>query len=185
MDNKLLEIISQRYSPLAFSEKNIADNDMEILFKAASRAPSAFNEQPWRFLPVRKSDGQVYRVLLDSLAELNKIWAKTAPVLMLVLAQKQYTHNGKENFFHLYDTGMAVGNLLAQAMNMGIYTHQMGGFNPEFIRDSLKISSELSIIAVMALGYPGDHELLPENLRQRGLMPGARKSLEEIVLHFD
>ena len=52
--SNLQPFITDRISPYAFSEKAIDDKSLELLFEAARRAPSSFNEQPWRFIYARK-----------------------------------------------------------------------------------------------------------------------------------
>jgi nitroreductase len=81
----------------------------------------------------------------------------------------------------LYDVGMAVGNLVTQAVDLGLVTHQMGGFDADQARETLGIPDGYVPVAVIALGYPASPVALPETLRARELAPRSRKPLEEFV----
>ena len=49
----IAELIAKRWSPRAFLDKPIEEEKIMSLFEAARWAPSAYNEQPWRFLIAR------------------------------------------------------------------------------------------------------------------------------------
>jgi|GEM_PF-6803567 len=53
--------------------------------------------------------------------------------------------------------------MLIQAMHFGIYAHMLGGFDSDLVRSSLKLEKSIDIIAIMALGYPDNIDLLPED----------------------
>lgn len=53
-DHPILPLLSQRWSPYAFSSEEVHDTDLAALFEAARWAPSAYNEQPWRYLVTRR-----------------------------------------------------------------------------------------------------------------------------------
>ncbi|MBI9068799.1 MAG: nitroreductase family protein [Salinivirgaceae bacterium] len=77
--NKLIE---KRYSPRAFADKNVDKNSLELLFKAASYAPSARNEQPWQFFYATKENKEHYQNMFEILNDWNQQWAQSAPVLI-------------------------------------------------------------------------------------------------------
>lgn len=179
---KTSDLILKRYSPLAFSDKEINEQLLLKLFEAARWAPSAFNEQPWRFLYCHKNDHDRYIKLFDCLVDANKEWAKTAPVLILVLAKKNFSHNNQPNYFHMYDTGMAFENFIISALEEEIFVHQMGGFSAEKARKNFNIPEEYAIISLAAVGYPGNVAILSEPLQQRAQKPRTRKNITELFL---
>ena len=95
MNYSLNKLILKRYSPVVFSEKEIKQEQIDLLIEAAKWAPSSYNEQPWRFIIGRKND-KIYEAILNSLMEGNRIWAKDAPILILTLSEKVFSRNGKE-----------------------------------------------------------------------------------------
>ncbi|MCK5029674.1 MAG: nitroreductase family protein [Bacteroidales bacterium] len=180
--NHIHELIRARYSTVIFSSKKIEDKKLASLFEAARWAPSAFNEQPWRFIVGVNGNDENYQKIYDCLMEANQAWAKYAPVLVLTIASKNSSVTGKPNRFAQYDTGMAVGNMLAQATSLGLYVHQMGGFSVSNAMEFFEIGDEYDIMSVMAIGYKGDIELFPEYIQERELKERRRKSIDEILM---
>lgn len=173
--------IRRRWSPRAFSEEAVSPEDLRKLFEAARWAPSSYNEQPWRFLVGVKGDS-TYQRIFDSLVEFNQMWAKSAPVLILTLSRREFTHSGKSNHHGMHDLGLATAMLMVQATHLGLHTHGMAGFDHEKARAAFGIPAEYEVGAVIAVGYLGDPESLAEGMRERELEPRQRKPLEEIVL---
>jgi len=180
-EKDLQAFILERFSPLAFSEKPLPEEEIKLLFEAARWAPSAFNEQPWRFIYATKNFPSEFNHLLSFLVEGNRVWAKNAPFLGISLTRVNSQYNGKPNKFAFHDLGLAMGGLLAQATSMGIKVHQMGGFSVENAREGLLIPKEYEPVAMFAVGYYGKPDELPEDLRKRELAERKRKPLGEIV----
>lgn len=181
MDNKILSVLTERYSPVAFSDKPIDDATLNTLFEAAGKAPSSYNDQPWHFFVGKKGGDELYPLLFDVLMEANQTWAQTAPVLMLSVAQMISPTSGKENRFAFHDTGMAMGNLLAQATHLGLYVHQMGGYSVSKASKALNLPENMQPVAMIALGYKGDVQQLPEALHQKDQKRSERKAIDQFV----
>jgi nitroreductase len=173
------DVIPRRWSPRAFSDKEVTQAELKKLFEAARWAASSSNEQPWRFLVGRRGD-ETYKKIFASLVEFNQSWAKTAPVLILAVAKKT-SSKGSPNRYNLHDTGAATANLALQATADGLHTHSMAGFDQEQARASFAIPSDYDIVSVTAVGYFGDPATLPEHLLKLEVAPRQRKPLEEIV----
>jgi len=175
------ELIKKRWSPRSFDNREIDDNILMKLFEAARWAPSSMNEQPWGFIAVKKENESVFNKLAEALNEGNRTWAKHASVLAVVTARRTFSKQGWENKTASYDTGQAVAYLSLQAIQEGVYVHQLGGFTQEKVRDIFGISEDKDIIVVMAMGYLGDPGNLDDNLKQRELAARNRKHFDEFV----
>jgi len=175
------DLISSRKSIRAFSDKKIDDKSLIKLFEAARWASSSRNEQPWRFITARREEKENFERTLACLNESNRIWARHGAILIVVLAKKNFTVHPAPNTHAQHDVGLAIGNLALQATALGIYLRQMGGINYEHVREVFEIPDEYEIISIIAGGFPGNGESLPENLRQRENMPRERKALNELV----
>jgi len=81
----------------------------------------------------------------------------------------------------LHDVGLAVENLIIQAMSLDLFVHQMAGFDAAKARALFAIPDDYEPVAAIALGYPGDPELLPPPLRERQMAPRQRKPLAQFV----
>jgi nitroreductase len=173
-------LIRRRWSPRAYSDKEVTAAELKKLFEAARWAASSSNEQPWRFLVGRRGD-ETYQKIFNALVEFNQSWARSAPVLVLSVAKKSFTAKGTPNPYGMHDTGAASANLALQATAIGLHTHSMAGFDREQARASFAIPSDYEIGAVTAIGYLGDPAGLPEHLHKMEVSPRQRKPLEEFV----
>ena len=150
-----------------------------MLFEAARWAPSSNNEQPWRFIVATKEHEANWARLFDCLVEGNRRWAFRAPVLVLSIASMLFQNNGRPNRHAFHDTGLATQNLVLQAVAHGLMARQMAGFDVEKTRTDLQIPSGYEPVAIIAIGYPGNPDVLPERLRERELQPRSRRPIEE------
>jgi nitroreductase len=165
------KLIQTRWSPRAFSEREVSNEDLKTVLEAASWAASSYNEQPWRFLVARKSDGEAYQKMLSVLVPFNQNWAKTAPVLIITAGKKTFSHNQTPNRYALHDAGAALAYLFLQANELGLHAHGMGGLDFEKARTVLAIPDDYEVGAAAALGYLGEEEIAKRN----------RKPIDEIV----
>jgi nitroreductase len=173
------DLLARRWSPRAFDERSVGADTLRTLFEAARWAPSSSNEQPWRFIVATKDYETEWNRLFDCLVEGNQTWAFRAPVLMLSVASMYFADDGKPNRHAFHDTGLATENLVLQATASGLVAHQMAGFNVEKARADLGIPSGCEPVAMIAIGYPGDPNSLPERLRERELQPRSRRPIQE------
>lgn len=175
------DLIRNRWSPRAFSDRAIPANVLQSIFEAARWAPSSNNEQPWVYLVATKDDAENFAKLRDVLVEFNAGWAGHAPVLALSVAHVR-TRDDKPNRVALHDVGSATAQLTFEANAHGLQVHQMAGFDGEKARKTFTIPFDWEPVAAMAIGYPGTPDSLPDKLRERELAPRTRKPLSEFVM---
>jgi nitroreductase len=183
VESPVLDVIQQRRSRRAYSENPVEKDKINSLFEAARWAPSSVNEQPWIYLYATKDQTSLYAKIFDSLNESNKIWAKHAPLLVVSLIRKTHLRNDMPNLSARYDLGAANALLSLQAAHHGLNVHQMGGFSADKLRENLNIPNQYEPVVVMAIGYPGDVQLLPEHLKVRELAPRERYLRQEFVMN--
>jgi nitroreductase len=181
-DVALHELIRNRWSPRAFSDRPVPPEVLRSLFEAARWAPSSNNEQPWAYLVATKDDPQNFAKMVSVLVEFNANWAKHAPVLALSVAHLEMQRDSKPNRVALHDVGSATAQLTLEANSRGLQVHQMAGFDFEKARQTFGIPPDWEPVAAMAIGYPGDPQSLPEKLRDRELAQRTRKPLSEFVM---
>jgi nitroreductase len=172
-------LIAARWSPRAYdANKPVMQAQIIALLEAARWAPSCFGDQPWRFIVWDKNtDPASWQQAFDCIVPNNQVWVKDAPVLILACADTLFSHNQSPNRWAQYDTGAAVENLCLQASSMGLVAHQMGGFNSDKTRQAFSIPEQYVPMAMLTVGYEGDADNLPEDLKQRELAPRKRNEL--------
>jgi nitroreductase len=176
------DLIRNRWSPRAFSDKPVPPEVLRSLFEAARWAPSSNNEQPWAYIVATKDDKDNFERSLGSLIEFNANWAKKAPVLAIAVAELVFAKNSAPNRNAQYDVGAASLQLAIEATARGLVVHQMAGFDPESAREAYGIPQGWEPIAAMAIGYPGDATSLPEPYQTRERAPRTRKPIREFVM---
>lgn len=178
---KIDELMQTRWSPRAFDpDREVTHDDLIALLEAARWAPSCFNDQPWRFVVCNKAVDKIgWQNAFATLAEKNQLWAKNAPVLILVAAMSNFNHNGKPNRLAMYDTGAASVSLCLQAVALGLAVHQMGGFDAEKAREVFNLPADCIPMAMMAVGYQGDVGLLDNDFIETELAVRTRAELNQ------
>ena len=180
-DHPIHELLAGRWSPYAFSERAVSEDDLRSLFEAARWAASSYNEQPWRYIVATKENPAEFDRLLSCLVEGNRAWAKAAPVLALGCTSLNFTLNNKPNGAAVHDLGLASANLTLEASARGLYVHQMIGILPDQARELFRIPQNALPVTGLAIGYAADSEPLPEKYRERDLAPRTPKRLAEFV----
>jgi nitroreductase len=178
--NDIHPLIRKRWSARAFSDQVIDDATMQQLFEAASWAPSSMNEQPWKYMYAHKSD-PTFQDFFECLLAGNKLWNDNASVLILSLAQKQFSNNANDNRHAWHDVGAANTLLLLQAADLNIFGHQLGGFDREKTIETFNLPENLEPVCFISLGYLGDVERLKEPFKTREFVKRTRKNISEFV----
>lgn len=160
--------------------EELDDDTIMSLFEAARWAPSSYNNQPWRFIYAKRNT-KYWNNLFDLLVESNKVWAKNAALLVVVISNKRFEYNGKLSVTHQYDAGAAWENLALEATSRGLVAHGMQGFDYKKAREDLKIPEDFDVMAMIAIGKRGLKENLPSNLQEKE-NPNDRKPLNEIIM---
>ncbi len=175
-------LILKRWSPRAFSTRMVEADKLEALFEAARWAPSSGNRQPWHFVyATRDGEPESWQKLYDALDDGNRRWNGNVPLLIAIVAHLNSGRDGKPNRHAIYDTGQSVSMITLQATKMGLFAHQMAGFYPEKVKEAMNIPDGFDVIAMMAVGYMGNKEDLPEPYRTRETQPRTRKETKEFV----
>jgi len=173
-------IFIERWSPRAFHPEPMAPEALLTVLEAARWAPSAYNEQPWRFLYALRGDAHwpQFVSLLDSF---NQSWAGSASALVFVLSDAgsdDAAQQPQASPIRSFDTGAAWSHIALQAVRLGYHAHAMAGIDVEATRESLAVPSRFRVEIAVALGRRAEPETLPPQLRERE-WPSPRRPLTE------
>jgi len=177
---ELHPLITNRWSPRALDVNDIISNgDLHAILEAARLAPSAFNEQPWRFIFGKRGD-ETFNQILNGLGEFNQLWAKNSSALLLVVGTKQ-RGNGDPHPSYQYDLGLAVSQGTFEAHHRGYVTHQMTGFNHDVMCQTFDLTT-FEPVVVVAIGRQTDSDILPAQMAEREKALPNRKTLTELII---
>jgi len=178
-DNPTLETIRQRKSIRQFRDEPVSDDVLYQVLDAANRAPSAHNQQSWRFIVIRgdkkseltslvsRRSGDFHKPVSTILRMAARTMA-SAPVVVAVMSTGQIIENGDELFrvdssealdffrtLEIQSSAAAVENLLLAATSLGLGSVWLGILLvlKEEILDFLQ-ESHGEFMAVLPLGYP-------------------------------
>ena len=180
--DRILPAILHRWSPRSFADRDVSPADLKTIFEAVRWTASSFNEQPWRYF-VGTRNSETYQKIFESLGEFNQLWARSAPVLILNAGKTTFSHNNTPNPVALYDLGASAATLCYEAISLGLFTHQMAGYDRDVARKLFSVPDDYVFGAAIALGYQGEPAALPnEHYISQETAPRQRKPLSEFVL---
>jgi nitroreductase len=151
--NQKLNFIFSRRSVRQYKDKDIPEQMVTDILKAAMAAPSAVAKDPWHFVVVR--DKETLRKIADGLP--NGTMLANAGVGIVVCGDLEKAHDKKESYM-LQDCSAAIENILLAATALGLGGCWLGAHpRPDRIihlRMVLGIPNEITPISVISLGWP-------------------------------
>lgn len=177
-------LIENRWSNRAFSPQIVETEKLNSILEAAIWAPSAFNEQPWRFI-VGQKGSETYSKILNTLIDWNQKWASNANVLILNIAKNSFSRNNKTNPTSEYDLGQAVAFMALETVNQGLFSHQMTGFDPEKAAVDFGLGNGYKVVSATAIGYYGNADELTADMLESENAIRERKEFKSLVLNGD
>ncbi|MBR2801027.1 MAG: nitroreductase family protein [Erysipelotrichaceae bacterium] len=144
--------IFHRTSIRRYLDKEIEEEKIERLLKAAMQAPSAANQQPWEFTVVTNKD------VLKELAKVSPYagMLEGAAAGIAVLARKDCRIPG----YAYIDCSIASENLWLEADHLGLGAVMLGiapiEERMQKAAEILQLPADLEVFALFALGYPAE-----------------------------
>ncbi|HWI55770.1 MAG TPA: nitroreductase family protein [Bacillota bacterium] len=175
----ILTIISRRVSCRAYKADPVPEEHLRQILEAARLAPSACNQQPWRFAVARAPETRRRIVEEGFLPGLKMTWALEAPVhVMLGMETSFLTHRLAASVsgvdYPWVDIGIAGEHLVLAATELGLGTCWIGWIKPRVLAALAGWPASVKPVAVITVGYPRNPE--------EAIPPGSRrKPLEELV----
>ncbi len=173
-----MEVIARRVSCRAYRLDPVPQEQMMQVLEAARLAPSACNQQPWRFAVVRDADLRRRIVEKGFLPGIKMDWALDAPVHVVVSMQTSFvTHRLGSSIsgvdYPWVDIGIAGEHLVLAATELGLGTCWIGWIKRHSLAGIVGWPRSVKPVAVITVGYP----------REPGRNPPAsrRKPLNEIA----
>lgn len=180
-DYPVQPVITDRWSPYAFSDRPVSATELRSLFEAARWSSSSFNEQPWRYIVALRSETAEFEKILGSINPKNREWARHAGALALGLTKRTFSHNGSPNRSAHHDLGAASAGLTLEATARGLAVHQMAGILPDVARESFDVPEDFDVWTALAIGYPAEDGERAAELVARDRKTPTRKPQEEWV----
>lgn len=172
-------ILKRRARRVLDDQRQIGNDEIRALADAIMLSPSCFNNQPWRITFVR--DNQILDNLATALSRGNE-WATKARLILVVASKEENDCILGNRQYFLFDCGLAIGQLMLRATELGLIAHPIAGFNPVKAREILGIPEEYTVITFVICGYPGtDDGLLSEKQIMAEKERPERKPIGEVL----
>jgi len=148
--NETLQTINNRHSIRTFTDQDVSDEQIKILLQAANEAPSAHNQQSWRFIVIRNekkhelanlvtSKSPVFEKPASALLRMAARSIMSAPVVIAVANTGDLIEHGTDLFkiernmardffrtMEIQSSAAAVENLLLAATSLGLSAVWLG-----------------------------------------------------------
>ncbi len=150
----MLKEIQNRRSIRNYLTDEITKEEVLELLKAGTMAPSAKNNQPWRFVIVSTDTKNKISNKMVELVGPNKTAEviKTVPYLVLV-------YNKDNEYFNHLSIGAAIENILLEATNRGLGTLWIGYIKKieDYVKELVDIDYEL--VSAIAIGVKNENPI--------------------------
>jgi nitroreductase len=167
----MLEAIKKRRSIRKYKNKEVEEEKLNEILKAAMYSPSAMHRRPWEFIVVKDQE------LKDKLAKATPwcSFVKDAPVVLIIAAD--------ESSLWIEDCSIAAEAIYLEAENQGLGTcfcQVLGAKtsslkdSEEYIKQLINTPKNVRILCMMPLGYPDEEK--PEH---------SEKEFEKNKIHYE
>ncbi len=190
------QVIQTRRSIRNFKSDLVSDKAIFDILEAARLAASGSNIQPWRFIIIRSPEMKEklkaatrWRfalkapVVIACCTDLSALDSRPDRVVELVQAgvfdniemDGEYTppeRNREQVLTYLnMNVGIAITQMMLKAVDLGLGTCWIGGFDPLKTKEILALDDNLHLVALLPIGYP---ERIPA--------PRPRFPLEKLIV---
>lgn len=190
------QVIQTRRSIRNFKPDPVSDQAIFDILEAARLAASGSNIQPWRFIIIRSPEmkdklkaATIYRfalkapVIIACCTNLSALDTRPDRVVELIQAgvfdqvevEGEYAppeRNQEQVLTYLnMNVGIAITHMMLKAVDLGLGTCWIGGFDPLKTKELLALDDNLQVLAILPIGYP---ERIP--------VPRPRFPLEKLIV---
>lgn len=149
-----IELIMNRRSVRAFSDKRVGKELLKTIVAAGMAAPSAVNKQPWAFVAIDD------REALDKLGEALPYakMLKQATAAIVVCGNLEKALDGWQQEFWIQDCSAATQNILLAAEALGLGAVWTAAYpakdRMDIVSGILELPEHIIPLNVLPIGYP-------------------------------
>ena len=148
-----LELENERYYVRKISGREVEEEKIQKIIKAALAAPPAVNYQPFKIWVLKDEKA---RKAAAATAPFDFVAA--APVLFVIAADPSrlwHRHCDGQNFADI-DTAIVVTTMLYEIHDLGLGTTWVGHFDTEQMKAAFPEMKNYNPIAILPVGYPAE-----------------------------
>ena len=147
-----LQLAKSRYSCRKYQDKPIEKEVMTKVLEAGRVAPSAKNNQPWRFVVIDDKD-----LLAKIKSCYQREWIQSAPCVIAVCGNHMQSWRRADGKDHCdIDISIAIDHMTLAATDNGLGTCWVCKFDSMKAAEILHLPDGVEAIALLPIGYPAD-----------------------------
>jgi nitroreductase len=154
----LFEVIKGRRSIRKYTDQPVPDEILAQLLEAAQWAPSASNQQRWRFVVVTDSTTK------ELIRQVSPGIFVGPPVYVVICAEEVPDAKDWDRATYLADCAMAAQNMMLSAYALGLGSCVVLSFSPPAVQEILELPVNIKPTLVVTLGYPAQQPSPPSRL---------------------
>ena len=152
---EFFDVVKERQSIRAFKKKDIEEEKIRKILKAANSAPSAGNRQAYEIVLVR--DQKRKEALVKAVH--GQDFIAEAPVVLIFCINPQissiYGKRGAE-LYYCQDATIAASYTQLAATSLGLGSVWIGAYDEEKVCEIINAPKEMRPIAIIPIGYPDE-----------------------------
>jgi nitroreductase len=158
------KVVETRRSVRAFADKAVPAEVLGRVLEAGRLAPSACNNQPWRFVVVTEAAKR------QALAAASQGFVGQAPVVIVCCGKKyKQSYNWIGEGMYLIDMGIAIDHMTLAARNEGLGTCWIGAFREAPVKKAVGVPADWDVVEMLVVGYPAAEGMFHTTTERRGM----------------
>ena len=162
--DRFLDLVKKRQSVRGYMAKEVEQDKLDYIFECMRLAPSACNNQPWKFLVVRSADAR-----RDIQKCYDRSWFAEAPLYVIACADHELAYYRKfDNKDHSdVDISIAVEHLCLAAAEQGLGTCWVCNFDAALCKQLFFLPENVEPIALIPIGYASDEKVREKQRKEK------------------
>ena len=168
---EFIDVINERYSVRGYLDKEVEQEKLEYVLKAATIAPTGVNKQPFKVYVI---DAKKYKEELSKIYKAS--WFVEAPYVLAVVALRNeaWVRPWDSKNIADIDATIVMDHMILAATDVELGTCYIGAFKKNYAHQFLELDETEEAVLFTPLGYP--------NAEPRET---PRKELDEFVVYKD
>jgi nitroreductase len=183
MNTTIMDIIQTRCSIRDFDSRPLAEGALDKILEAGRLAPSAQNNQPWRYIVLTDPTKIKALVKNTGLVGLSNFFIKDAPCVIVACADTKKNLRINNQDYYLVDTAISFQQMVLCAWEMGIGTCWMAAFSEKVLAKYLDLPKSWRIVALSPFGYPKEQKRLFSKAVSAFAQSSKRQALQDMVIY--
>lgn len=151
-----MEAILSRRSVRKYTNKEVTDEVVQQLLKAAMSAPSAHNQQPWHFVVIKDKE------ILNKIPKFHPFSKMLSEASLAILVCGSMNLHEKSKPFWVQDCSAALQNILIAANAFDLGAVWLGVYPVDFLIDAIRkltnLPENIMPFGMVSLGYPAEEK---------------------------